>query len=312
MTEVSTPSKEQVADVRAFNRFYTRQIGLLEERLHKSAFSLTEARVLYELAHRDGLTATDLGRDLGLDAGYLSRLLKKFESRELVTRAPSPVDARQSVLSITEAGREAFAPLDRASREEVASLLGRLSAEHREAVVTAMQRVQRLLGQDQKTEKVSYRLRPLQVGDIGWIVYRQGVLYAREYGWDESYEALAAEILAGFVKSFDPECENAWIAEREGEVVGSVFLMRKSVEVAKLRLLYVEPSARGLGIGRRLVDECVGFARTKGYKTLTLWTNDVLVSARRIYQAAGFQLAGEERHRSFGKDLVGQTWDLAL
>jgi DNA-binding MarR family transcriptional regulator/GNAT superfamily N-acetyltransferase len=312
MTEISIPSKEQIADVRAFNRFYTRQIGLLEERLHKSAFSLTEARVLYELAHRNGLTATDLGRDLGLDAGYLSRLLKKFESRGLLARAPSAADARQSVLAITEAGRKAFEPLDRASREEVAGLLGRLSAEHREAVVTAMQRVQRLLGQDKKSEQASYILRPLQVGDIGWIVHRQGILYARECGWDQSYEALAAEILAGFVKSFDPQYENAWIAEREGEVAGSVFLMRKSAEVAKLRLLYVEPSARGLGIGRRLVDECVGFARAKGYKILTLWTNDVLVSARRIYQAAGFQLAGEERHHSFGKDLVGQTWDLAL
>ncbi|WP_353644281.1 bifunctional helix-turn-helix transcriptional regulator/GNAT family N-acetyltransferase [Mesorhizobium sp. WSM2239] len=312
MTEIAIPSKEQIADVRAFTRFYTRQIGLLQERLHKSAFSLTEARVLYELAHRDGLTATDLGRDLGLDAGYLSRLLKKFESRGLVTKAPSPADARQSMLTITEAGRKAFEPLDQASREEVAGLLGRLSTEHREAVVSAMQRVQRLLGQDQKPEKVSYSLRPLQVGDIGWIVHRQGVLYAREYGWDESYEALAAEILAGFVKSFDPEHENAWIAEREGKVVGSVFLMRKSADVAKLRLLYVEPSARGLGVGRRLVDECIGFARAKGYKTLTLWTNDVLVSARRIYQAAGFRLVGEERHHSFGKDLVGQTWDLAL
>jgi DNA-binding MarR family transcriptional regulator/GNAT superfamily N-acetyltransferase len=312
MTVSSTSSKEQVAAVRAFNRFYTRQIGLLEERLHRSAFSLTEARVLYELAHRSGLTATDLGRDLGLDAGYLSRILKKFESRGLVAKKPSPADARQSVLSITEAGREAFEPLERASREEVAGLLGRLSADRREAVVAAMQRVQGLLGQNPEPKKASYLLRSLQVGDIGWIVHRQGVLYAQEYGWDESYEALVAEILAGFVKSFDPKYENAWIAEREGEVVGSVFLVRKSAEVAKLRLLYVEPSARGLGIGRRLVDECIGFAREKGYKTLTLWTNDVLVSARRIYQSAGFDLAGEERHHSFGKDLVGQTWDLAL
>jgi DNA-binding MarR family transcriptional regulator/GNAT superfamily N-acetyltransferase len=312
MTVSSASSKEQIAAVRAFNRFYTRQIGLLEERLHRSAFSLTEARVLYELAHRSGLTATDLGRDLGLDAGYLSRILKKFESRGLVAKAPSPADARQSVLSITEAGREAFEPLERASREEVAGLLGRLSADRREAVVAAMQRVQGLLGQNPEPKKASYLLRPLQIGDIGWIVHRQGVLYAQEYGWDESYEALVAEILAGFVRSFDPKHENAWIAEREGEVVGSVFLVRKSAEVAKLRLLFVEPSARGLGIGRRLVDECVGFAREKGYKTLTLWTNDVLVSARRIYQSAGFELVGEERHHSFGKDLVGQTWDLAL
>lgn len=311
MTIHHHPGKERIDAVRAFNRFYTRQIGLLEEGLLKSDFSLTEARVLYELAHRDGLTATDLGRDLGLDAGYLSRLLKKFEERDLVERATIEADARRSSIALTKAGRQAFAPLNQGSHEQVATLLERLSAAEQDRLVRAMQTVQRLLGGSAEP-KIPYMLRSLQVGDIGWIIHRQGLLYAQEYGWDETYEALVAEILGAFVKSFDPKWERSWIAEREGEVVGSVFVVHQSDEVAKLRLLYVEPSARGLGIGRRLVEECIGFARTKGYRTLTLWTNDVLTSARRIYEAAGFKLTDEERHHSFGKDLVGQNWNLEL
>lgn len=311
MTIHHHPGKERIDAVRAFNRFYTRQIGLLEEGLLKSDFSLTEARVLYELAHRDGLTATDLGRDLGLDAGYLSRLLKKFEERDLVERATIEADARRSSIALTKAGRQAFAPLNQGSHEQVAALLERLSAAEQDRLVRAMQTVQRLLGGSAEP-KVPYMLRSLQVGDIGWIIHRQGLLYAQEYGWDQTYEALVAEILGAFVKSFDPKWERSWIAEREGEVVGSVFVVHQSDAVAKLRLLYVEPSARGLGIGRRLVEECIGFARTKGYRTLTLWTNDVLTSARRIYEAAGFKLTDEERHHSFGKDLVGQNWNLGL
>ncbi|MER8504749.1 MULTISPECIES: bifunctional helix-turn-helix transcriptional regulator/GNAT family N-acetyltransferase [unclassified Mesorhizobium] len=311
MTIHHHPGKERIDAVRAFNRFYTRQIGLLEEGLLKSDFSLTEARVLYELAHRDGLTATELARDLGLDAGYLSRLLKKFEERDLVERATIEADARRSSIALTKAGRQAFAPLNQGSHEQVAALLERLSAAEQDRLVRAMQTVQRLLGGSAEP-KVPYMLRSLQVGDIGWIIHRQGLLYAQEYGWDETYEALVAEILGAFVKSFDPKWERSWIAEREGEVVGSVFVVRQSDAVAKLRLLYVEPSARGLGIGRRLVEECIGFARTKGYRTLTLWTNDVLTSARRIYEAAGFKLTDEERHHSFGKDLVGQNWNLEL
>ncbi|MCP9230475.1 helix-turn-helix domain-containing GNAT family N-acetyltransferase [Mesorhizobium sp. LMG 17147] len=311
MTIHHHPGKERIDAVRAFNRFYTRQIGLLEEGLLKSDFSLTEARVLYELAHRDGLTATDLGRDLGLDAGYLSRLLKKFEERDLVERATIEADARRSSIALTKAGRQAFAPLNQGSHEQVATLLERLSAAEQDRLVRAMQTVQRLLGGSAEP-KIPYMLRSLQVGDIGWIIHRQGLLYAQEYGWDETYEALVAEILGAFVKSFDPKWEHSWIAEREGEVVGSVFVVHQSDAVAKLRLLYVEPSARGLGIGRRLVEECIGFARTKGYRTLTLWTNDVLTSARRIYEAAGFKLTDEERHHSFGKDLVGQNWNLEL
>ncbi|PBC23657.1 MarR family transcriptional regulator [Mesorhizobium sp. WSM4310] len=305
------PNKQLIDAVRAFNRFYTRQIGLLDEGLLKSAFSLTEARVLYELAHRDGLTATDLGRDLGLDAGYVSRLLKKFERHDLISRSTLVSDARQSSIALTPAGRNAFAPLNKDSHDQVAALLDRLPVSEQDRLVKSMRTIQALL--DESAEpKIPYLLRPLQIGDIGWITRRQGMLYAQDYGWDETYEALVAEILAAFVKSFDPKWERSWIAERDGEVVGSVFVVRKSPEVAKLRLLYVEPSARGLGIGGRLVDECIAFARAKGYKTLTLWTNDILGSARRIYQAAGFKLIDEERHHSFGKDLVGQTWDLEL
>ncbi|MCV3210195.1 helix-turn-helix domain-containing GNAT family N-acetyltransferase [Mesorhizobium sp. YC-39] len=312
MTIHHHPGKERIDAVRSFNRFYTRQIGLLDEGLLKSAFSLTEARVLYELAHRDGLTATDLARDLGLDPGYLSRLLKKFEERGLVERAATEADARRSSIALTSAGRQAFAPLNRDSHDQVAALLDRLAASDQDRLVKAMQTVQRLLGGDSAEPKIPYLLRPLQVGDVGWVVRRQGLIYAQDYGWDETYEALVAEILGAFVKSFDPKWERSWIAEREGEVVGSVFVVHQSDTVAKLRLLYVEPSARGLGIGKRLVEECIGFARAKGYKTLTLWTNDILVSARRIYEAAGFKLAEEERHHSFGKDLVGQNWNLEL
>jgi DNA-binding MarR family transcriptional regulator/GNAT superfamily N-acetyltransferase len=305
------PNKELIDAVRAFNRFYTRQIGLLDEGLLKSAFSLTEARVLYELAHRDGLTATDLGRDLGLDAGYVSRLLKKFQRLHLISRSTLVSDARQSSIALTPAGRNAFAPLNKDSHDQVAALLDRLPASEQDRLVKSMRTVQRLLGESAEP-KIPYLLRPLQVGDIGWITRRQGMLYAQDYGWDETYEALVAEILAVFVKSFDPKWERSWIAERDGEVVGSVFVVRKSDQVAKLRLLYVEPSARGLGIGKRLVEECIGFARAKGYKTLTLWTNDILTAARHIYQAAGFKLIEEEPHHSFGKDLVGQTWNLDL
>ncbi|MEZ2330066.1 GNAT family N-acetyltransferase [Mesorhizobium sp. RCC_202] len=311
MTIHNHPGKERIDAVRAFNRFYTRQIGLLDEGLLKSPFSLTEARVLYELAHRDGLVASDLVRDLGLDPGYVSRLLKKFEERGLVERAATEADARRASIALTPAGRNAFAPLNKDSHDQVATLLDKLAPGDQDRLVKAMRTVEDLLG-ERAEPKVPYILRSLQVGDIGWITRRQGMLYTEDYGWDGTYEALVAEILGDFVKKFDPDWERAWIAEREGEIVGSVFIVRKSPEVAKLRLLYVEPSARGLGIGARLVDECIAFSRAKGYKTLTLWTNDILGSARRIYQAAGFKLVDEEKHHSFGKDLVGQTWDLGL
>jgi DNA-binding MarR family transcriptional regulator/GNAT superfamily N-acetyltransferase len=302
---------EAVHTVRRFNRFYTRQIGLLDEGLLKSEFPLTEVRLLYELAHRDGLTAADLCHELDLDAGYLSRILKKFEARGLVSRETSKADARQAVLSLTEAGRAAFEPLNRASQHQVAVLLERLTDSETLDLLQAMRTIEHALGERAKSP-VPYLLRPHHVGDIGWIVHRQGVLYNQEYGWDETFEALVAEIAAGFVKTYDPRRERCWIAERDGRIAGSVFLIRESGAIAHLRLLYVEPEARRLGIGRRLVDECIRFAREKGYETVTLWTNDVLVSARRIYQAAGFKLVSEERHHSFSKDLLGQNWDLDL
>lgn len=305
------PTNEQIEKVRSFNRFYTRHIGLLNEGLLDSAFSLTEARVLYELAHCDSVTAADLGRDLGLDAGYLSRLLKRFGAQGLIHRSPSKDDRRQFHLSLTDNGHAAFQTLNHASASQVAAMLSSLTASERERLVQAMATVENLVGDGVKSD-VPCILRPHQPGDIGWIAHRQGLLYAREYGWDQTFEALVAEIAAAFVRNFDPHWERCWIAERGGEIVGSVFLVHHSDEVAKLRLLYVEPSARGLGLGRRLVEECIGFARAKGYRTLTLWTNDVLVAARGIYQATGFRLVSEEAHHSFGKDLVGQTWDLDL
>lgn len=308
------PIDDQVSAVRRFNRFYTRQIGLLDDGLLESEFSLTEGRVLYELAHRDGLGASDLGRELGLDPGYLSRLLAKFEARGLITRRPLEADGRRAVLALSAAGRASFAPLERKARDQIAALLDPLAASDRVALVEAMGTVRRALGDvgDVGAADPPYLLREPHPGDLGWIVHRQGVLYHREYGWDASFEALVARIAGEFAADFDPARERCWVADRAGEIVGSVFLARASDRVAKLRLLYVEPSARGLGIGRRLVGECIDFARAAGYRAVTLWTNDVLVSARRIYQAAGFELVKEERHRSFGKDLVGQTWELAL
>jgi len=256
------------------------------------------------------VTAAALGLELGLDAGYLSRILKKFGSRNLLQKSRSEDDRRQVFLSLTDAGRAAFEPLNQASAVQIGAMLSKLSSAEQERLVQAMRVVERLIGGS--PSQVPCILRPHRVGDIGWIAHRQGLLYAQEYGWDETFEALVAEIAASFVRNFDPERERCWIAERDGEIFGSVFLVRHSEEVAKLRLLYVEPSARGLGLGRRLVDECIAFARAKGYRTLTLWTNDVLVAARGIYQATGFRLVKEEAHHSFGKDLVGQTWDLDL
>ena len=307
----SMTDAEAIEAVRRFSRFYTRWLGLLDRRLLKSDFSLTEVRVLYELAQRDGLTATELRSQLNLDAGYLSRLLKKFEMRGLVSRKTSIPDARRALLTLTAAGRAAFEPLDRASQEQAAAWLSPLRNDEVHALVQAMTTIERLAG-ERVPPTVPYILRPHHIGDIGWVAHRQGLLYAREYGWNEEFEALVAEIASGFVKNYDPRWEHCWIAEREGAIVGSVFLVRQSETVAKLRLLYVEPDARRLGIGRRLTDECIRFARQKGYTTLTLWTNDVLVSARRIYQATGFRLVNEEPHHSFGKDLVGQYWELGL
>lgn len=298
------------AAIRDFNRFYTRQIGLLDQGFLGSPFTLTEVRVLYELAHRDSPTATRIARELSLDPGYLSRLLRKLERQGHLARGRDAQDGRQRPLRLTRAGRRVFESLDRASGEQISGMIGTLTAAQVGELVGSMQTVRRVLQPD--APATAYTVRALRVGDIGWIIHRQGLLYAGEYGWDVTYEGLIAEILGAFVRQFDPTAENAWVAERAGAIVGSVFLVRESAAIAKLRLLYVEPSARGLGIGRQLVDTCIAAARAKGYHTLRLWTNDVLVSARRIYQAAGFRLVKEERHHSFGKDLVGQTWELAV
>lgn len=300
-----------VAAVRRFNRFYTQKIGVLEEGLLKSPFSLTQARVLYELAHRDRPTATELCRDLGLDAGYLSRILRDFEKRGLVAREPSEADGRQSLLHLSPRGLEAFAPLDARSRDEIGTMLRGLPPGDQRRLVEAMETVEALLGAGPEA-RAPYLLRPHRPGDMGWVVQRHGVLYSREYGWDERFEALVASIVARFIERYDPKRERCWIAEKDGENVGSVFVVKQTKTVARLRLLLVDPKARGLGIGARLVDECVRFARDAGYRKLTLWTNSVLVAARRIYEKAGFRLVHAEPHRSFGQDLVGETWDLDL
>jgi DNA-binding MarR family transcriptional regulator/GNAT superfamily N-acetyltransferase len=305
----------RVDAVRRFNRFYTRAIGVLQEGWLDSGFSLTEARVLYELAHREKPTATLVGKSLELDAGYLSRILTAFEKRRLVAKAPSEEDARQSLLALTEAGRQQFAPLEARTIQQVGRMLERLSESQQRQLIGAMQTIEKLLAPAETPEsaaKASYVLRPHQSGDMGWVVHRQGVLYAQEYGYDEQFEALAAEIVAKFIQHYDPKRERCWMAEKEGEVVGSVFVTAKSRTVAKLRLLYVEPAARGLGIGSRLVSECVRFARQAGYKKMVLWTQSELDAARHIYKQAGFRVVEKKRHHSFSKNLVAETWELSL
>jgi DNA-binding MarR family transcriptional regulator/N-acetylglutamate synthase-like GNAT family acetyltransferase len=301
----------RVAAVRGFNRFYTQKIGVLAEGLLDSRFSLTEGRVLYELAHRERPTATELGANLGLDAGYLSRILRRFEQGGLLARATSKADGRQSLLALTAKGRAAFAPLDSRSRQQIGAMLGTLGAPDQARLAAAMATITRLLDANSPTG-LPYLLRPHRPGDMGWVVHRHGALYAREYGFDERFEALVAEIVAKFIAHFDPKKERCWIAERDGEIIGSVFLVKKSKTVAKLRLLLVEPSARGLGLGSRLVEECVRFARQAGYRRITLWTNDILHAARHIYVKANFRKVASERHHSFGHDLVGETWELTL
>jgi DNA-binding MarR family transcriptional regulator/GNAT superfamily N-acetyltransferase len=302
---------ERVAAVRAFNRFYTQQIGVLHESLAKSPFSLTEARVLYELAHREESTATEVGDQLGLDPGYLSRILAGFKRRGLIGRKPCAADGRQSILQLTKEGGEAFAALNLGSQNDVMHLLGGLAPSEQQQVVGAMQTIERLLGTPVKPNN-SFILRPHQIGDIGWIVQRHGIIYAQEYGWNEQFEGLVAKIAADFLEAHDPKRERCWIAERNGQNVGCVFLVANTKTVAQLRLLLVEPRARGLGIGKRLVAECVRFARHAGYCKIILWTNNVLVAARHLYEEASFRLTREEPHRSFGARLVGETWELKL
>ncbi len=308
----ATDAVPRIAAIRQFNRFYTRQIGLLNEGLLSSQFSLTQARMLYELAHRRQTTAVELCRELGIDAGYLSRILADFQKTGLIEKKTSREDGRRTLLALTKKGRQAFAPLNTRSGQQVETMLSRLGPSRQKALVGAMQTIESILSPN-TDRSASYLLRPHRPGDMGWVVQRHGELYWREYHYEERFEALVAEIVAEFIQNLDPRRERCWIAERDGENVGCIFLVKKSATVAKLRLLLVEPSARGLGIGRRLVEECVRFAREAGYKRIMLWTQSELAAARGIYKAAGFQRVAQERHDSWGRSgLIGETWELRV
>ena len=304
-------SEETIQLVRRFNRFYTRRIGLLREGLLDTPFSLTQARVLFEIAHQPGTRSTDLAGELGLDPAYLSRLLATFERRKLVTRAQSRDDRRVNHLRLTAKGRAAFARLDALSRTQSVDLLANLNGPDQQRLTDSMAAIQHLLGPAAQSES-AVALRPHRVGDIGWVVARHGEIYAQEYHWDDTFEGLVAEIAGKFLTQFDPTRERCWIAELDGERAGCVFLVKQTATVAKLRLLLVEPSARGHSIGTKLVDACVAFARESGYRKLTLWTQSGLHAARRIYQRAGFQLVKEGPWHAFGHDLTQQHWDLKL
>jgi DNA-binding MarR family transcriptional regulator/GNAT superfamily N-acetyltransferase len=302
------PRAEHIAVIRAFNRSYTRQIGLLEDRLLHSPFTLVQARLIFEVATREGVSASDLAADLGMDPGLLSRMLKALVAEGILARLVSDTDQRRAELHLTEAGRAAFARLDAASAQSIGTWLSDLSDDESCLLVAAMRQVRRLI----ERRPSATVLREPAVGDLSLVTHRQAVLYAGEYGFDASYEALVARIVSDFVRDFVPGRERCWIAERDGSIAGSVFVVRQSETVAKLRLLYVEPTARGEGLGGRLVDEAVGFATAAGYRTMTLWTNSILTAARRLYEAAGFTLVAEEPHHSFGRDLVGQTFEKQL
>jgi DNA-binding MarR family transcriptional regulator/GNAT superfamily N-acetyltransferase len=301
----------EVDAVRRFNRFFTRRIGVLREGLLHSPYSLTEARILFEIANGEDLSATGLSRELGLDPGYLSRILARLDQHDLIDRVRSEADGRRWLLYLTPEGEEAFALLDNRAREEVSELLGGLSEADRRRLLGSMRTIESILDKSFKFSE-PFVLRAHEAGDMGWIVHRHGVLYAQEYSWDERFEALVARIVADFVDNYDPAKEQCWVAEMQGEIVGCVFVVRETNEVAKLRLLLVEPDARGLGLGTRLVEECIRFARDRGYDKITLWTNSVLHAARHIYEEHGFQLVEKAEHHSFGHDLIGQNWELEL
>jgi DNA-binding MarR family transcriptional regulator/N-acetylglutamate synthase-like GNAT family acetyltransferase len=305
-------SPDRIAAVRRFNRFYTRHLGLLDEGFLNSPLSLTQMRVLYELAHREQSTAGEVCNALGLDPGYLSRILTGFEKDHLIDKKESPKDTRQTLLALTKKGRQVFEPLNARSDEQVREILGKLSPANQNDLLHSMQTLESVLNPD-VAGAAPFMLRHHRPGDMGWVVWRHGLLYFQEYGYDERAEALFAGIAAKFIEKFDPAREACWIAEKDGENVGSVFLVKKSQKVAQLRLLLVEPSARGLGLGKRLVSECVGFARRVGYRKIVLWTQSELTAARNIYQNAGFKLVGEKKHDSWSrKNLIAETWELKL
>jgi len=301
----------EVAAVRAFNRFYTRKLGVLDQQLMKSPFSLSEARVLYELSHREEPAAKEIGIELGIDPGYLSRIVQKFDEDGLITRKPLPTDRRQYRLALTAKGRQTFAKLERSMQDDVGAMLAALRNGGSQRLIEAMATIERLLGAADTSPPPAI-LRDHRPGDMGWVIQSHGAFYAREYGFDASFEALVAEIAAKFLTSFDASRERCWIAELDGVPVGSIFLVKHSDDIAKLRLLLVEPAGRGQGLGQKLVGECVAFAKACGYRKITLWTQSILVAARGIYQNAGFKLVATEPHRSFGQSLIGETWELTL
>jgi DNA-binding MarR family transcriptional regulator/GNAT superfamily N-acetyltransferase len=300
-------NQSRIDAVRRFNRFYTRKVGALEQHLLESHFTLTEARVLFELAHRDDALAKDIGTELGLDLGYLSRIVQAFMEKGLLTRKPVLSDRRQFKLALTAKGRQAFARLDATSHQEVGKMLGELPSGGDQRLIGAMKTIEGLLGGT--ADRPAPIIRTHRPGDMGWVVQQHGLLYTREFDWDISFEGMVAEIVAQFLKNFDPTRERCWIADIGGQQAGSVFLVKHSDDVAKLRLLLVDPAGRGLGLGKRLVDECISFARACGYRKITLWTQSMLLPARAIYEAAGFVRVASEPHRSFGHDLIGETWE---
>jgi DNA-binding MarR family transcriptional regulator/N-acetylglutamate synthase-like GNAT family acetyltransferase len=311
-TEHTSVAASHVNALRGFNRFYTRRIGVLNTYMG-SELTLAEVRVLYELANRNQPTASELAQDLTLDAGYLSRILSRFEGKQWLVRTPSPADARQNQLVLTPAGNMAFEPLQQRSRDEAAALLAPLSATDRHRLIDAMEQVQRLLEPPTGARKTPLALiREPQAGDMGWVVQQHGEIYAREYGWNADFEALVADIAVQYVRQYKADSERCWMAELNGERVGSVFVVRKSKTVAQLRMLILTPNARGLGLGARLTDECISFARSKGYKKMVLWTNSCLIVARSIYAKRGFKLIKSEAYQGFGQSLVGETWELKL
>ncbi|WP_188455707.1 bifunctional helix-turn-helix transcriptional regulator/GNAT family N-acetyltransferase [Virgibacillus oceani] len=303
--------EDQVKAIRHFNRFLTRQIGVLREGLLHSPYSLAESRIIFELANHESLTSSDLMNELGLDAGYLSRIVTGLEDKGLVEKTRAEKDGRQRLLCLTSKGKDAFELLDNRSRDEVTEMLNDLSVRDQQRLFTSMKNIEEVFSKGFKYSE-PYVLRPHEPGDMGWVTHRHGVLYSKEYNWDERFEALVAQIVSDFVNNYNPKKERCWIAEMDGEIVGSVFVVQESEKIAKLRLLLVEPKARGLGLGTRLVEECIRFSRRNGYEKLVLWTNSVLGAARHTYKKLGFELVGEEKHHSFGHDLNGETWELLL
>jgi DNA-binding MarR family transcriptional regulator/GNAT superfamily N-acetyltransferase len=303
---------QRIASVWNFNRLITRKIGALREGLLHSSFSLTESRVIFEVAHREHTTAADLTKELGLDAGYLSRILSRLEEQGIIEKVRSEQDARQRILHLTSKGEKEFDLLNKRSNAEIDELLNELSENDQQRLMNAMQTIEGLLNGKEFKYSEAFFLRQHEPGDMGWIVHKHGILYAREYGWDERFEALVSQIAADFINNYNSNKERCWIAEINGEIVGSIMVVQYSEKVAKLRLLLVDPKARGLGLGSKLVEECIRFAKRKGYSKLVLWTNDVLKEARHIYKKAGFILVAEEKHYSFGHELTGETWELQL